>query len=254
MSEFKDNVYIITGATSGMGKGIAEKLAAKGALLVINGRDEIKGLKTLDELPTSGKISHQWVQGDVGQAGVNEKLVKVAIEQFGRLDGIICNAGGLGLGSVTEVSMEIWNETLNTNLNGVFYLSRYAIPEMLKRGGGNILVNASIAAFKFFPNHPAYCSAKAGVVALTKQMAAEYGPQIRANAICPGPVDTPLIWESAKAFPDPSSAVQSAGQSTAMKRLGLPQDIAELACFLLSDKASWITGTAVTIDGGAIFR
>jgi NAD(P)-dependent dehydrogenase (short-subunit alcohol dehydrogenase family) len=85
-------------------------------------------------------------------------------------------------------------------------------------------------------------------------MAAEYGPKIRANAICPGPVDTPLIWDSAKAFPDPATAVEAAGHSTAMNRLGLPEDIAELACFLLSDKSSWITGTAVTIDGGAIFR
>jgi len=253
MTEFKNKVYIITGATSGMGKGIAMKLAEKGARLIINGRDPEKGEETIKGLKDRG-YDCKLVVGDVGLPDTNKKLVEEAVDHFDRLDGIVCNAGGLGLGPVTEVSMDVWHETLNTNLNAIFYLSRYAIPEMLKRGGGNILVNASIAAFKFFPNHPAYCAAKAGAVALTKQMAAEYGPEIRANAMCPGPVDTPLIWDSAKAFPDPATAVENAGKSTAMKRLGLPEDIASLACFLLSEEASWITGTAVTIDGGAIFR
>jgi NAD(P)-dependent dehydrogenase (short-subunit alcohol dehydrogenase family) len=254
MTEFNDKVYIITGATSGMGRAIAKKLAFEGAHLVINGRNKKRGLDTIDELQKlSGRV-HSFVRGDVGHPKLNKDLVDSAVQQYGKLDGIICNAGGLGLGSVTDLSFIKWKETLDTNLNSVFYLSHYAIPHMLEKGSGNILVNASIAAFKYFPNHAAYCVAKAGVVALTKQMASEYGPTIRANAICPGPVDTPLIWDSAKAFPNPNQAVEEAGQRTAMKRLGLPKDIAELACFLLSERSAWITGTAVTIDGGSIFR
>jgi NAD(P)-dependent dehydrogenase (short-subunit alcohol dehydrogenase family) len=254
MTEFNDQVYIITGATSGMGRAISRKLALEGANLVINGRNKKRGLDALDELQKLSGRMHRFVQGDVGRPELNKELVDSAVQQYGQLDGIICNAGGLGLGTVTDLSFIKWKETLDTNLNSVFYLSHYAIPHMLQKGSGNILVNASIAAFKYFPNHPAYCAAKAGVVALTKQMASEYGPAIRANAICPGPVDTPLIWDSAKAFPNPNQAVEAAGQNTAMKRLGLPRDIAELACFLLSERAAWITGTAVTIDGGSIFR
>jgi NAD(P)-dependent dehydrogenase (short-subunit alcohol dehydrogenase family) len=123
---------------------------------------------------------------------------------------------------------------------------------MLARGGGSIVINGSIAAMKAFPNHPAYCASKGALVPLVKQLALDYGPRIRANLMCPGPVDTPLLWDSAKAFPDPAVAVQNAGNRTALKRLGQPADIASLALFLASDDSSWITGTAFTIDGGAL--
>jgi NAD(P)-dependent dehydrogenase (short-subunit alcohol dehydrogenase family) len=105
---------------------------------------------------------------------------------------------------------------------------------------------------KAFPNHPAYCASKGALLPLVKQLALDYGPKIRANVMCPGPVDTPLLWDSAKAFPDPAVAVQAAGARTALKRLGLPSDIANLALFLASDDSSWITGSAFTIDGGAL--
>ena len=121
---------------------------------------------------------------------------------------------------------------------------------MQDRGSGSVVVNASIAATKSFPNHPAYCASKAGLVALARQAAVEYGPLIRINTISPGPVDTPLIWDSAKAFPDPQRAVQDAGAATLMQRLGTPDDIASLVLFLVSDDASWITGADFTIDGG----
>ena len=105
---------------------------------------------------------------------------------------------------------------------------------------------------KAFPNHPAYCASKGALIPLVKQLALDYGPTIRANLMCPGPVDTPLLWDSAKAFPDPAVAVQNAGARTALKRLGLPADIANLALFLASNDSSWITGGAFTIDGGAL--
>jgi NAD(P)-dependent dehydrogenase (short-subunit alcohol dehydrogenase family) len=177
-----------------------------------------------------------------------------AINHFGKLDIVVTNAGKLGLGSVTDISFEDWNETISTNLNAVFYLSRYAIPEMQKTGKGTLLVNSSIAAFKSFPNHAAYCASKAALIALVKEMALDYGPVVRVNAICPGPVDTPLIWDSAKAFENPESIVQQTADNTLMKRLGKPEDIASLALFLVSDEAAWITGSAFTIDGGILTR
>lgn len=240
---------IITGATSGMGKAIAERFVSEGASVILSGRDEVRG-KELEKglIEKGGKAV--FISGDVSQIAINETLVREAIKNFGKLDILVNNAGKLGLGSVTDISVEEWNETINTNLNSVFYLSRFAIPEMQKNGGGVILANSSIAAFKSFPNHAAYCASKAALVALVKEMALDYGPKIRVNTICPGPVDTPLIWDSAKAFDNPDTIVQQTANTTLMKRLGNPEDIASLALFLVSDEASWITGSAYTIDGG----
>ena len=243
----KDQAIIITGATSGMGKAIATQLAQKGAKLLINGRDENKGKSLLKELKEFSEA--HFIAGDVSNPELNKKLVEEALSNFGKITGVITNAGTLGLGSVTDMSIEDWHYTLNTNLNAFFYLTKYAIPH-IKKEKGFIIANASIAAFKSFPNHAAYCASKAALVSLGKQMAVDYGPDIRINAICPGPVDTPLIWDSAKAFTDPETAVSNAAKATLLKRLGKPGDIANLVEFLISEKASWITGSAITIDGG----
>ncbi|MBC2839821.1 SDR family NAD(P)-dependent oxidoreductase [Robiginitalea sp. SC105] len=244
-------VAIVTGATSGMGKAIAELFAKEGARLTLAGRDQKRGEALLEQLrPVNPDI--QFVPGDLTQAGANEELVKETVNRFGRLDLLSLNAGVLGLGSVTDLSIEDWHRTLETNLSAIFYLCKFALPEMRKSGGGNILINASIAAFKSFPNHPAYCASKAGAVALMKQMARDYGPEVRVNAICPGPVDTPLLWESAAAFDHPESAVEEARKATLLQKLGEPGDIARLALFLASEDSSWITGSAITIDGGIL--
>ncbi len=244
---------IITGATSGMGKAIAERFVQEGASVILSGRDEQRGSDLEKQLTQQGGRA-LFVAGDVSDIAVNEKLVREAIYHFGKLDMVVTNAGKLGLGSVTDISIDDWNETIGTNLNAVFYLSRFAIPEMQKNGRGVLLVNSSIAAFKSFPNHAAYCASKAALIALVKEMALDYGPAIRVNAMCPGPVDTPLIWDSAKAFENPESIVQQTANNTLMKRLGKPEDIASLALFLVSDEASWITGSAFTIDGGILTR
>jgi NAD(P)-dependent dehydrogenase (short-subunit alcohol dehydrogenase family) len=248
--ELEGKVAIITGSTGGMGKSIAELFAREGASVVVHGRDSERGnalVKHFEDL--GGKAC--FVQGDIALPETNQRLVEEAIAKFGRLDIIVANAGMLGLGSVTGMEEALWHKTVDVNLSSIFYLCRYGITAMTAHGGGTIIVNSSIAAFKSFPNHPAYCASKAAAVALTKQIALDYGPEIRANAICAGPVDTPLIWESAVAFADPKKAVANAGLKTAMKRLGLPVDIAHLALFLASEKSSWMTGSAVTIDGGA---
>lgn len=229
-----------------MGKATAELFSAEGAKLVLSGRNQERGTKLSDQLPHS-----IFVAGDVKDIDYNKALVSAAIENFGKIDVICLNAGMLGLGNVVDLSDVLWNETLATNLTSIFSLSKFAIPHLQKEKG-NILINASIAAFKSFPNHPAYCASKAGAVALMKQMAVEYAPDIRVNAICPGPVDTPLLYNSAQAFKNPESAVENAAKATLLNRLGTPEDIAKLALFLVSDDSSWITGTAMTIDGGII--
>tara|TARA_R110002074_G_scaffold208401_4_gene377033 strand:- start:6891 stop:7643 length:753 start_codon:yes stop_codon:yes gene_type:complete len=248
VQKLENKVAIITGATSGMGKAIAQTFIANGAKVILSGRDEERGKALEKEL---GEYAI-FIAGDVRNSGYNEQLVNSAIEHFGRLDILSMNAGILGIGSVTELPDDVWKNTMDTNLSSIFYLSKYAIPELQKNEGSSILINASIAAYKSFPNHPAYCASKAGSLALMRQMAVEYAPQIRVNAICPGPVDTPLLWESAKAFKDPTKAVESAASKTLLNRLGEPNDIANLALFLVSNDASWITGSAMTIDGGIL--
>ena len=123
----------------------------------------------------------------------------------------------------------------------------------MQRGrGGSVVVVSSIAALKGFPNHAAYCASKGALVALVRQVAIDYGPKIRVNALCPGPVDTPLIWESAVAFPDPAKAVAAAGARTLLRRLGRPEDVARAALYLASSDSEWVTGTTLTVDGGVM--
>jgi NAD(P)-dependent dehydrogenase (short-subunit alcohol dehydrogenase family) len=245
--KLKDKVCIVTGATSGMGKAIAEAFSKEGAQLILSGRNEERGQSLEKQLPNA-----VFVPGDITDPTYNKQLVDTAINIYGKLDILSLNAGVLGLGNVEELPIEAWHSTLDTNLSSIFYISKHALPHLQKSGQGNILINASIAAFKSFPNHPAYCASKAGAVALMKQMAVEYAPKVRVNAMCPGPVDTPLLWESAKAFEQPEKAVANAEKATLLKRLGTPVDIAKLALFLVSDDSSWITGTTITIDGGII--
>lgn len=232
-----------------MGKGIALKFAEEGASLILNGRDPKRGEAVVDEINSNGGVA-KFIAGDVGVEKMNRDLVETAIQSFAKLDGAVTNAGVLGLGKITELKTEKWHRTFQTNLDSVYFLLKYAIPEMQKTGKGVAVINASIAAYKSFPNHAAYNASKAGLLALAKQAAVDYGPEIRINSICPGPVDTNLLHDSAIAFPDPENAVSDAEQATLMKRLGQPADIAKLALFLASDNSSWITGAAFTIDGG----
>jgi NAD(P)-dependent dehydrogenase (short-subunit alcohol dehydrogenase family) len=240
---------IVTGATSGMGRAIASLFASEGAAVVLSGRHRDRGQILAGELTAAG-ARVAFVPGDVARPETSEHLVSECRQRFGRVDIAVANAGVLGLGSVTDLPVETWRETLAVNLDAVFYLLRAAIPAMKEAGGGAVVVNASIAAFKAFPNHAAYCASKGAVVALVRQVAVDVAPTIRVNALCPGPVDTPLLWDSAVAFAEPAAAVAEAGRRTLLKRLGHPEDVARAALFLASSDSGWITGTALTIDGG----
>jgi len=250
--KLKNKVALITGATSGMGQGIAKLFAKEGASVVVSGRNQERGHQTAADIKKDGGEA-VFIAADVSNLDDVAQLVQKAVEEYGQIDVLVPNAGILGLGSATEVSLETWHQAVGTNLNGVFYLCRFAIPEMIKASGGVIVINASIAGFKAFPNHAAYCASKGALIPLTKNLALDYADHnIRVNCLCPGPVDTPLIWDSAKAFENPETVVQEVGQNTPMRRLGTPADVAKAALFLACDDSSWITGIALTIDGGAM--
>ncbi|GAB4253519.1 MAG: SDR family NAD(P)-dependent oxidoreductase [Acidobacteriota bacterium] len=248
--ELEGRVAVITGATSGMGKAMALRFAAAGAAVVLVGRNRDRGAEVCEAIRTQGGRA-EFVAGDVAEEATNRRAVETACDAFGGLHILVANAGGLFLGSVTGLSPAEWHEALGTNLTAAYYLLHHGLPRIQEQGGGAVVLNASIAAFKGFPNHAAYCASKGGLVALGRQVAADYAPAIRVNVICPGPVDTPLIWDSARAFPNPAEAVTAAGRRTPMRRLGTPEEVAELALFLASERSSWITGGIFVIDGGA---
>ena len=249
MDRMTGKAAIVTGATSGMGRATALLFAREGAAVLASGRDPSRGTALVGEIRAGGGRA-EFFSGDVSLPETNDSLVHECQRAFGGVDTLVSCAGALGLGSVTGVPVETWRETLAVNLAAVFYLLRAALPVMQARGSGSVVIVGSIAAFKGFPNHAAYCASKGALLGLVRQAAIDYGPTIRLNLLCPGPVDTPLIWESAVAFPDPARAVADVGQRTLLKRLGTPDDIARAALFLASTDSSWITGTALTIDGG----
>lgn len=249
MGKLDGKAAIITGATQGMGRAIAELFAAEGARVIVNGRNQDAGHNVVRSITRDNGEAY-FVQADISNSDENRRLVNTTLDKFGRLDIMVANAGMLGLGSVTGVSLETWHKTLNTNLNALFYLLRSGIPKMADQGG-SIVVIGSVAAHKGFPNHAAYCASKGGVESLVKQAAADYAPAIRINLIRPGPVETRLYSDSAAAFPNPDTVLDEAPESLPMKRVGTPADIARLALFLAGPDSSWMTGSAVTIDGGA---
>jgi NAD(P)-dependent dehydrogenase (short-subunit alcohol dehydrogenase family) len=251
MGKLDGKTAIVTGATSGMGRGIAVRFALEGAKVIAGGRDASRGEKVVRQIEELGGAA-RFVAGDVCTAAANRRLVASAVSSYGGVDILALSAGELGLGSITEISPEQWDRTVSTNLSAVFYMLHFAIPEMKKRGRGSAVVIGSIAGYKVFPNHPAYCASKGGLLQLVRQAALDYGPEIRINAIHPGQVDTPLLWDSARAFPNPEEIVQQTADRLPLKRLGLPEDIAAAALFLAAEDSSWITGSNVVVDGGSL--
>lgn len=249
MKKLKGKTAVITGSTRGIGRAIANRFSEEGANVVLTGRDETEGNNVVKMIEANGGHA-MFVQADLQYVEENKKLVEYSVKQFGSVDILVPNAGILGLGSVTKIDPDLWNHTLDINLNSVYHLMRFGIPEMSDREGSSILIIGSIASHKGFPNHAAYCASKGAVDALARQAAVDYAPKIRVNLIHPGPVDTRLYRSSAIAFPNSDTILDEVPDHVPMKRVGLPDDIAKAALFLVSDDASWITGSVLTVDGG----
>jgi NAD(P)-dependent dehydrogenase (short-subunit alcohol dehydrogenase family) len=244
--DFLNKVAIVTGATSGMGRNIALELAKNGARVITNGRNQQEGIHLIETYPEQ----IHFIAGDVTEPDLNRKLVDEAINLYDKIDYVILSAGDLGLGRLDKVSPEDWHHTFATNVDAVYYLLRHALPLMKEQNGGSVVIIGSVAAFHAFPNHPAYCASKGALVSLVRQLALDFGPQVRINLICPAQVMTPLLQSSAAAFEDPDQILAQTAQRLPLKRLGTVADITQAALFLLSDASSWVTGTYFVIDGG----
>jgi meso-butanediol dehydrogenase/(S,S)-butanediol dehydrogenase/diacetyl reductase len=247
-------VALVTGAGSGIGEAIAILFAAEGARVGVVDFSEEGGQNTVRQITGAGGEA-AFFPADVSKSADVERAVNAVRERWGRLD-ILCNNAGIGVAAaVTETTEEDWDRVLAVDLKGVFLGCKYAIPGMIAQGGGVIVNTASVAGQVGVLNRAAYCAAKAGVVGLTKSIAVDYVAQkIRANAICPGTVDSPWIKKILAAQPDPVGERQRMVERQPMGRMGEPAEIARAALYLASDDSAFVTGTALVIDGGLTAR
>lgn len=243
--EFDDKTALITGAGSGIGAEIARRLGAGGARVVVADLDKDAAETIASEIEQKGGAAIA-VQQDVADPEAVRRSVEIAIERFGGLDLVVNNAGISGaIAPTADYSLVDWDKVIAVNLSGVFYGLKYQIPALLRSGGGSIVNIASILGSVGSANSPAYVAAKHGVVGLTKTAALEYASNgIRVNAIGPGYIDTPLLNALDREVYDGLVNLHPIG------RLGKPEDVAELALFLLSDRASFVAGSYHLVDGG----
>lgn len=239
-------IALVTGAGSGIGKAISLLYASEGAKVVVSDIAEKGGQETVSEIKAKGGESF-FVRADTSKPEDCRQAVAQAVEQFGGLHLAVNNAGiGGPLQPVGEYPVEGWDKVISINLSGVFYGMRYQIPALLSSGGGNIVNIASILGKVGTKGSCAYVSAKHGVIGLTEAAALEYADKkIRVNSIGPGYITTPLLTNSLS-----EEAMKALVGLHPMGRLGTSEEVAELALWLSSDKASFVTGAYYNIDGG----
>lgn len=248
MTNLKNKVAIITGASSGIGRASAILFARAGASLVVAGRRREALDLLVTEIAAEGGTAVP-LDGDVRDEVHHRALVDTALSRFGGLDIAFNNAGTTGaMGPISEMGLESWQETLETNLTSAFLGAKYQVPAMLDRGGGSLVFTSTFVGHTcVFPGMAAYAAAKAGLVGLVQVLASELGSAgIRVNAILPGGTDTPM-GRAVTSTPETRAFVE---RLHALKRIARPEEIARSVLYLASDASSFTTGTAMLVDGG----
>lgn len=260
MGQLDGKVALITGSGRGQGLVAAQRFAAEGARIVINDIDDASVNAAVEAIRSAGGQAAAAV-GDVSQSDDVQRALQVATDTFGGLDILYNNAGigysatrrfGIAMSDILSCTEEDWRRILDINIGGVFLFCKYGVPLLIERGGGAIVNTASIAALRGGQDAHAYTASKGAIVALTRAVAVSYGPKgVRANTICPGVIDTEMIHDTLIKNQDIQAALT---RGTPLRRTGTPEDVADVALFLVSDAARFITGEAIAVDGGLIQR
>ena len=240
----KDKVAIVTGAASGIGRAAAVRFAAEGARVVAADINE-SGLAETVRLGGSGVEAFT---ADVSSAEDVQRLVRHATDKHGSLDIVFSNAAVMLDGSVIDLPEADWERMFNVNVKGAFLLGKYAVPEMIKSGGGSFVITASANSFYAESDIAGYCATKGAIMQLTRAMAVDHGPAgVRVNCICPGWIETPM---SLPYLTENPGSRRFGEQIAPLGRIGKPEDVAEVALFLASDESRFVTGSAYGVDGG----
>lgn len=243
-------VAIVTGAGSGIGKASAELFAEEGAAVVLVDWNREAGEQAAAAIRARGHEA-AFCYADVSKSEDVERMVRTAVERYGKLNVLLNNAAVQILSTLAETTEEDWERIQSVNLKGVFLGSRYAIPAMIRSGGGSIINMSSALGLVGDPELAAYGAAKGGILALSKAAAVGYGPQgVRVNCICPGDVRTPMVEDYFNKSPDPEGLLREVCSKYALRRIAEPREIAQVALFLASDASSFMTGSILVVDGG----
>jgi NAD(P)-dependent dehydrogenase (short-subunit alcohol dehydrogenase family) len=243
-------VAIITGAGSGIGRATAQLFAREGAKVVVADYAPEGGHETVALIGQEGGEAI-FVETDVSKAEDVERMVQATVETYGRIDILFNNAAVTIPASVVDATEEVWDTTMNIDLKGVFLPSKYAIPHMLKTGGGSVINTASMCGLVASRNQAPYSAAKGGVVALTRQMAIDYAEHnIRVNGIAPSEVRTPMFLGFINRAANPEKKMRELVARIPLGRVAEPEELAQAALFLASDESSYVTGVTLPVDGG----
>jgi NAD(P)-dependent dehydrogenase (short-subunit alcohol dehydrogenase family) len=247
-------IAIVTGAGQGVGEATAKRFAEEGAAVACVDINKETARQTAAAIEEAGGRSLA-VTADVSTEDGNAHMVAEAAQAFGGLDILHANAAVQVMGSLEATSPDDWDRLFATNLHGVARGIRHAVPHMRQRNGGSVVITASLLGIVGDPDLPAYGAMKGGLRSMCRSLATAYGPEnIRINTICPGDIDTPLLKEFFDFQPDPEKARREITALYPLRRFAAPRDIANVALFLASDDASYLTGTDIIVDGGLFAR
>lgn len=242
-------VAIVTGGASGIGEETAVRLAEEGAAVCVGDIDVANGQRVVERISDLGGRA-KFVRADVSESLEIKNLIDQTEETFGRLDIIHNNAIWFRHGSAIDLEEADWDKTLNSGLKSSYISAKYGVPTMRKSGGGTIVNTASVHSLVSFETCTAYDAAKAGLLGLTRTLAIDFGPDIRVNAVLPGAILTPL-WDNLEVADDEKKRY---ADLVPAKRLGVGRDVANAVLYLVSDEASFVTGTSLVVDGGLLCR